>query len=57
MPRVRFAFLAALGAVLAAVDSFSERLSAFRTLLDAGDRAGLMQWLTEGKQVRDALGT
>ncbi|MFM8272017.1 MAG: prephenate dehydrogenase [Gemmata sp.] len=50
-------FLANRDAVLAAVDSFSERLSAFRTLLDAGDRAGLMQWLTEGKQVRDALGT
>ena len=26
-------------------------------LVQAGDRAGLVQWLAEGKQVRDALGT
>jgi cyclohexadieny/prephenate dehydrogenase len=44
-------------AVLAAVDSFTKRLSEFRRLLEAGDHAGLVQWLTEGKQVRDALGT
>jgi cyclohexadieny/prephenate dehydrogenase len=44
-------------AVLAAVDSFSKRLSEFRQLLDSGDHAGLVNWLTEGKQVRDALGT
>lgn len=44
-------------AVLAAVDSFSKRLSEFRSLLESGDHAGLVQWLTEGKQVRDALGT
>ncbi len=44
-------------AVLSAVDSFSKRLSEFRQLLEAGDHAGLVNWLTEGKQVRDALGT
>ncbi len=44
-------------ATLVAVDSFMKRLSEFRRLLEAGDRAGLVQWLTEGKQVRDALGT
>ncbi|MBN9120606.1 MAG: prephenate dehydrogenase/arogenate dehydrogenase family protein [Planctomycetes bacterium] len=44
-------------ATLAALDYFAARLSAFRTMLEAGDRAGLVQWLTEGKQVRDALGT
>ena len=46
-----------LRAVLAAVDSFSKRLSTFRQLLESGDHAGLVNWLTEGKQVRDALGT
>jgi prephenate dehydrogenase len=50
-------FEANRAAVLAAVDSFSHRLSEFRRLLDAGDHAGLVRWLTEGKQVRDALGT
>ena len=44
-------------AVLTAVDSFAKRLSKFRQLLEAGDHAGLVEWLTEGKQVRDALGT
>jgi prephenate dehydrogenase len=44
-------------AVLAAVDSFAGRLAEFRKLLEAGDQAGLVNWLTEGKQVRDALGT
>ena len=50
-------FEANRAATLAALDSFSKHLSEFRTLLEAGDRAGLVQWLTEGKQVRDALGT
>jgi prephenate dehydrogenase len=44
-------------AVLSAVDSFANRLAEFRRLLDAGDHAGLVNWLAEGKQVRDALGT
>jgi prephenate dehydrogenase len=42
--------------VLTALDAFSHRLSEFRKLLDAGDTAGLVEWLTEAKQVRDALG-
>jgi hypothetical protein len=28
----------------------------FRKLLEAGDGAGLAKWLSEAKQVRDALG-
>lgn len=44
-------------AVLAALAAFADRLTEFRTLLESGDRAGLERWLTEGKQVRDALGT
>lgn len=43
--------------VLAAVDRFTERLEQFRQLLEAGDGAGLVRWLTEAKQVRDALGS
>jgi prephenate dehydrogenase len=50
-------FLSNRAPVLAAVDSFTARLAAFRALLEAGDRAGLVEWLREGKQVRDALGT
>jgi prephenate dehydrogenase len=50
-------FEANRGATLAALDAFSARLAEFRTLLAAGDGAGLVRWLTEGKQVRDALGT
>ena len=49
-------FLANREAVLAAVDAFANRLDQFRTLLDAGDGAGLERWLSEAKQVRDALG-
>ncbi len=44
-------------ATLAALDAVGARLAEFRTLLAAGDGAGLVRWLTEGKQVRDALGT
>lgn len=43
--------------VLAAVDRFTARMGLFRTLLEAGDGAGLVRWLAEAKQVRDALGT
>jgi prephenate dehydrogenase len=43
--------------VLAAVDRFTLRLGEFRRVLEAGDGAGLVRWLAEAKQVRDALGT
>ena len=43
--------------VLAALTAFSARMDEFRRLLEAGDGAGLVRWLTEGKQVRDALGS
>lgn len=42
---------------LSALDQFTDRLNQFRALLEAGDRDGLVRWLSEGKQVRDALGT
>ena len=44
-------------AVLAATDQFTERMNQFRELLTAGDRAGLVRWLADGKRVRDALGS
>jgi len=44
-------------AVLAALGLFANRLTEFQRLLEASDRAGLERWLSEGKQVRDALGT
>ncbi|AWM38421.1 prephenate dehydrogenase [Gemmata obscuriglobus] len=44
-------------ATLAALTQFTDRMTEFRTLLESRDRAGLVRWLTEGKQVRDALGT
>jgi cyclohexadieny/prephenate dehydrogenase len=50
-------FQANRDAVLAALGAFADRLKEFRRLLEAGDGAGLAKWLTEGKQVRDALGT
>jgi prephenate dehydrogenase len=43
--------------VLAALRAFTERIDEFKRLLEAGDGAGLVRWLTEGKQVRDALGS
>jgi cyclohexadieny/prephenate dehydrogenase len=43
--------------VLSALDAFSERIDEFKRLLETGDFAGLVRWLTEGKQVRDALGS
>lgn len=43
--------------VLAALAAFTDRLSDFRNLLEAGEGAGLIRWLTEAKQVRDALGS
>jgi prephenate dehydrogenase len=50
-------FLANRDAVLSAHTAFTDRLTAFRHLLEAGDGAGLVKWLAEGKQVRDALGS
>jgi cyclohexadieny/prephenate dehydrogenase len=44
-------------AVLAALATFTDRLNEFRSLLEAGDGAGLVRWLSEAKQVRDALGS
>ena len=44
-------------ATLSALVAFTQRLQEYRALLEAGDRAGVVRWLTEGKQVRDALGT
>jgi prephenate dehydrogenase len=43
--------------VLAALVGFTDRMDEFKRLLAAGDHAGLVRWLTEGKQVRDALGS
>jgi len=43
-------------AVLAAATAFSQRFEQFRHLVEAGDGAGLVKWLSEAKQVRDALG-
>jgi prephenate dehydrogenase len=43
-------------AVLGAVDRFTERMTAFRTALAAGDKAAVTRWLADGKRVRDALG-
>jgi prephenate dehydrogenase len=50
-------FLANREYVLSALDRFSNRLDEFKRLLAAGDSAGLMRWLAEGKQVRDAVGS
>ena len=50
-------FEANRAATLAALAAFTDELEQFRTRLAAGDRAGVEAWLTEGKQVRDALGT
>lgn len=49
-------FLANRDQVLSALNRFTQRLSIFHQLLEARDEVGLIKWLTEGKQVRDALG-
>jgi cyclohexadieny/prephenate dehydrogenase len=55
-PRLWLAiFQANRESMLAALDTFSDSLSDFRRMLEAGDGAGLARWLTEAKQVRDAL--
>ena len=43
--------------LLAALGQFANRLDSLRQLLEAGDGAGLHHWLSEAKQVRDALGS
>jgi prephenate dehydrogenase len=43
--------------VLGALAKITDRLGEFRHLLESGDGAGLVRWLTEAKQVRDALGS
>ncbi|HET7828813.1 MAG TPA: prephenate dehydrogenase/arogenate dehydrogenase family protein [Candidatus Limnocylindrales bacterium] len=43
--------------VLAALGRLTGWLDEFRRLLESGDTDGLFRWLSEGKQVRDALGT
>jgi len=50
-------FQANRAAVLAALGEFTNRIDEFRQLLEAGDGAGLVRWLAEAKQVRDALGS
>ena len=50
-------FAANRDAVLAALAGFTARMDEFRRHLEAGDGAGLLRWLAEAKQVRDALGT
>ena len=43
--------------VLAATDAFLGRMAQFRAALEGRDSAALVAWLTEAKQVRDALGS
>jgi prephenate dehydrogenase len=43
--------------VLAALGRLTGRLDEFRRMLESNDRDGVFRWLSEGKQVRDALGT
>jgi cyclohexadieny/prephenate dehydrogenase len=50
-------FLANREAVLDAVHGFNARMAEFHRLLDAADRDGIVRWLSEAKQVRDALGS
>jgi prephenate dehydrogenase len=44
-------------AVLAAAEVFAARFDEFRRLLESGDGPGLVRWLSEGKRVRDAVGS
>jgi prephenate dehydrogenase len=43
--------------LLVALSAFQARLAEFCKNLEAGDGAGLANWLTEAKRVRDALGS
>ena len=42
--------------VLKSLAGFEKTVAAFRTALERGDKRKLNQLLTEGKQVRDAVG-
>ena len=44
------------GHVLKSLGQFEKTVAAFRVALERGDRRKLLQLLTEGKQVRDAVG-
>jgi prephenate dehydrogenase len=48
-------FLANRDAVLAGLDTFRARLDLFRGALEAGDRARVVQLLTQAQQLRDSL--
>ncbi len=50
-------FQANRGAVLAALRDFTDQMTEFQQLLEAGDSPGLIKWLAHAKQVRDALGS
>jgi len=50
-------FLANCDPVLAALSAFTARMADLTRLLNAGDGPGIVRWLTEAKQVRDALGS
>lgn len=50
-------FQANRDALLGALAQFATRFAELRRLLEAGDGAGMTRWLSEAKQVRDALGT
>lgn len=50
-------FEANRGPVLGALRAFTDRMAEFQRLLEAGDTPGLVRWLAEAKQVRDALGS
>jgi prephenate dehydrogenase len=50
-------FTANRAQVLDALSRFAGRLDELRRVLESGDSAGLVRWLTEAKQVRDALGS
>jgi prephenate dehydrogenase len=50
-------FLDNRDALAAALGRLTARLEIVRKMLTAGDREGLLRWLSEAKKVRDALGT
>ncbi len=50
-------FLANRDPVLSSLRVFTDQMAEFQRLLEAGDGAGLVRWLAEAKQVRDALGS
>ncbi len=50
-------FLANRQALLSALDAYTEQLQQLRHILQANDEQALYSWLTQAKQVRDALGS